>query len=123
MKNSKWSLSAALLCVMTAIVAFADVKSKSITLSTNVSVNGAKVKAGMYKVEFDSETNELSFFKNNKVIAKSTAHTERAARKAEGTRIETTQKGNDRVLTSITFGGKDERIVLSEAKGDAGSMQ
>jgi pyridoxine 5'-phosphate synthase PdxJ len=104
--------------VLTALIAFsvfAEVKSKSITFSKDVNVNGVTLKAGKYKIEFDSEKNEISFARDGKVVAKATAHAEAAA-KATGTRIETTPGENGDLLIAITFNGKDQRIVLANGQ-------
>ena len=106
--------------VLTALIAFsalAEVKSKSITFSKPVTVNGVTINPGRYKLEFDSNKNELSIAKGGKVLATSTAHAETTPTKASGTRIETTHTDNGNLLTAITFNGKDERIVLANGAG------
>ncbi|HKA19824.1 MAG TPA: hypothetical protein VKN18_16155 [Blastocatellia bacterium] len=106
--------------VFTALIAFsaiAEAKSKSITFSKAVTVNGVTIDPGSYKVEFDSGKNELSIAKGRKVLATATAHVETASTKASGTRIETTHTDNGDTLVAITFNGKDQRIVLGSSAG------
>src|SRR5262249_7852767 len=99
------------LCLLTGVVAFANVKKGSIMLSSNVTVGGTAVRAGTYDIEFDSDKNELSFFKNHKLIAKSAAHTKKEPEKAGSTRIETLRTDNAEVLTGIIIRGKDQHII------------
>ena len=106
--------------VFTALIAFsaiAEVKSKSITFSKPVSVNGVTINPGRYKAVFDSDKNELSIAKGGKVVATATAHVETAPSKASGTRIETNHTDNRDLLVAITFNGKDQRIVLANDAG------
>jgi anionic cell wall polymer biosynthesis LytR-Cps2A-Psr (LCP) family protein len=114
-------LLSGVLTVLIAFGAFAQVKSKSITFSKDVTVNGVTVKAGKYKAEFDSEKNELSFAKDGKIVAKAPARAETEPTKASGTRIETTHTDNADLLIAITFNGEDQRIVL--ANGQTGSTK
>ena len=111
--------------VLTALIsfsAFAEVKSKSITFSKPVTVNGVTINPGSYKLEFDSDKNELSIAKGGKVLATAPAHAETTPTKASGTRIETTHTDNGDSLVAITFNGKDQRIVLGSGAG-GGSMK
>jgi len=101
------------LTALIAVSAFAEVRSKRISFSRNVLVNGTVVKAGDYKLEFDSEKGELSVLKEGKIVAKATARAETTPVKAKGTLIETTQTDNGALLTSITFRGEDQRIVVA----------
>jgi len=101
------------------VSAFAEGKTKKIVFSKAVVVNGVAVKAGEYKLEFDSEKGELSLLKEGKIVAKATARAETTPIKAKATLIETIQTDNGALLTSITFRGEDQRIVV--AKEGAGT--
>lgn len=114
-------LLSGVLTVLIVFGAFAQVKSKSITFSKDVMVNGVTLKAGKYKLEFDSEKSELTFAKDGKIIAKATARAETGPTKVTGTRIETTHTDNADLLIAITFNGEDQRIVL--ANGQTGSTK
>ena len=108
---------AGVLTAFIAFSAFAVVKSKSITFDKPVTVNGVTINPGTYKLEFDSEKNELSIAKRGKVLATAPAHAETASTKASGTRIETTHTDSGDMLVAITFNGKDQRIVLANGAG------
>ena len=108
---------AGVLTALIAFSAFAEGKSKSITFSKPVTVNGVTINPGTYKLGFDSEKNELSIAKGGKVLATSPAHAETAPTKASGTRIETAHTDSGDMLISITFNGKDQRIVLANGAG------
>ena len=106
--------------VLTALIAFsgiAEVKSKSITFSKPVTVNGVTMNPGDYKVGFNSEKNEASFERNGKVVVTAPAHVETTPTKASGTRIETAHTDKGDALVSITFDGKDQRIVFANSAG------
>ena len=97
---------------MTSVVALAEGKSKSVTFSENVTVNGTLVKRGTYKVTFDEQSNELTIERNGKTVAKAAARTEKRAQKVERTQVNTRKNNNVVELSSITFGGDAESIVL-----------
>src|SRR5262245_15023141 len=106
--------------VLTVIIAFsasAQVSSKHVTFSKAVIVNGVNLKAGTYRVEFDSAKGELSFLKSRKIVAKASARAEATPTKASFTRIVTTQTDSGELLVSIAFSGKDQQIVLANAEG------
>ena len=115
----KQILFCGVLTTLIAVSAFAEGRSKKIAFSRTVVVNGVVVKAGEYKVEFDSEKSEISFLKEGKVVAKATARAETTPIKARGTQIETTHTDNGDLLIAITFRGEDQRIVV--AKESAGT--
>ena len=108
---------AGILTAFIALSAVAEVKSKSITFSKAVTVNGVTMDPGSYKVGFDSDKNQVSFEKNGKVVVTSPAHVETTPTKSSGTRIETEHTDKGDMLVSITFDGKDQRIVLANGAG------
>jgi hypothetical protein len=84
---------------------------KNVTFPSDVTVKGTPVKAGTYKLEFDSQSGELSIMKGSKVIAKTQARWEKRDAKAKQSSITTQTGGNE--LRSISFGGKDQDIVVA----------
>jgi hypothetical protein len=104
---------------MTAVMALAEGKSKNVTFSENVTVNGTLVKRGTYKVTFDEQSNELTIERNGKTVAKAGARTEKRDQKVERTQVNTRKNNNVVELSSITFGGDDQSIIV----GSGGSGQ
>lgn len=98
-------------------VSFAKEKKQSVTLPTNLKINGTPVKQGNYDLVFDEQTGELSIMKGKTVVAKTTAHLEKLESKAKRTEINSTGEGDNAALVSITFAGKDQRIVVSGSSG------
>jgi hypothetical protein len=102
----------AVVVIMSAI-ALADRKTDTVTFAKDVTVGGATLKAGTYTIRFDYKTNELSVINdNNKAVATATGHVEQAPRKARATEVETSSKDNNDVMTAITFGGDNRKIVV-----------
>ena len=121
--NIKRIVCAGVLSALMVSAVLAGVSSKRITFAKPVTVNGVTVPPGRYTVRFDPEKNELSVRGYHKVIATAPAHTEKLQRKVQGTRFETAPKENGDALISVTFNGKDERIVLGSGQGASPSMQ
>lgn len=96
----------------TCVIALADRKSDTVTFTDNVTLGGATIKAGTYKVQFDYKTNELSVINGNKAIATATGRVEQTERKARTTEVETSSRDNTNVVTSVTFGGDNRKIVV-----------
>jgi len=107
----------AAMCVM----ALADRKADTVTFGSNVTLGGATVKAGTYKIQFDSKTNELSIINGTKAIATATAHVEQADKKARATQVETSTKDNADSVTAVTFGGDNRRIVVDGSSSETKS--
>lgn len=101
---------------MTNLVAIAKIKKDTVTFVSDITVNGTVLKKGNYDVKFNEETKELSLLKAGKVVAKTAAHTEKAAGRAKSTTFSTRTSGEGREFVSITFGGSDERIIVSSAE-------
>jgi len=106
------------LLAMTAAITLADRKSDTVTFEKDTIVNGTLVKSGTYKVQFDYKTNELSVIKYTKPIVTAQGRVEQADRKASRTVLMTTDKDSATVMTAITFGGDNRRIIV-----EAGSAQ
>ncbi len=100
------------LCLMTGLNAFAGTKTKTIKFYEDVTVNGTVVKAGVYRVKFDADKNELSIRNGKKIVATATTRTEQEAAKAKRTMVKTLRQDNTSLLTSITFGGTSQSIVI-----------
>src|ERR1700694_35617 len=94
--------------VLVSAVSFAKQKKQSVTLPTNVKINGTQVKQGDYDLVFDEQTGELSIMKGKTGVAKTTAHLEKLETKAKRTEIDSSGEGDNVALISITFAGKDQ---------------
>jgi len=99
-------------------VSFAKEKKQSVTLPTNLKINGTEVKQGDYDLVFDEQTGELSIMRGKTVVAKTTARLEKLENKAKRTEIHSSGEGDNAALISITFAGKDQSIVVT---GNSGS--
>lgn len=113
-----------LVLAMSAAIALADKSSGTVTIVDSVVVNGTVLKAGTYRANFDSKSNELSILQGKKLIAKVPAHVEQADHKTLSTEVLSAQKDNAQVLTGISFGGSNQTIVVgdSSTQTKAGSM-
>ena len=99
---------------LTAVSAFAKVRKESITLPTNITVNGTLVKSGTYQLKFDDEKGELSIVKDGKVIAQSGTTTEKRENKpSRQLEFRLTGSGEEKQLIGISFAGADQNIVLN----------
>ncbi len=110
---------------LSSLAVLADGKSKSVTFNDDVTVNGTLVKSGTYKVKYDEQSGELSIERYNKTIAKTSARMEKREKKASRTEVNTRKNNNTVELSSITFSGDDQSIVVSggSASGSAAAAQ
>lgn len=108
---------------MTGVVALAEGKSKTVTFTENVTVNGTVVKRGTYKVTFDDQSNEMTIERNGKTVAKAAARAEKRDQKVERTQVNTRKNNNVVELSSITFGGDNQSIVVGSGGGQAAGAQ
>jgi hypothetical protein len=90
----------------------AKVKKTKVTFPTDVTVKGTSLKAGSYKLEFNEQSGELNIFKDNKVVATTTARWVKRDNKAKQTAITTEAQGNENELVSIAIGGEDQNLVI-----------
>jgi hypothetical protein len=104
--------------VLVGAVSFAKEKKQSVTLPTNLKINGTEVKQGDYDLVFDEQTGELSIMRGKTVVAKTTARLEKLESKAKRTEIHSSGEGDNAELISIIFAGKDQSIVVT---GNSGS--
>src|ERR1043165_4395888 len=60
-------------CALLSPVAFASVKTQTVTFVTDVKIGETLIKKGTYKAKFDDKSNELTILDGKKVVAKTTA--------------------------------------------------
>ncbi len=106
---------------MTSVLAFAKNKKETVKFPTDMQVGGTLVKKGTYSVKYDDQTHELLIVDGKKILARATATTEKRSRKASGVQFSSMANGETATkrLVSITFGGSNENIVLSQTGGQA----
>lgn len=98
---------------LTGVVALAKVHKSRVTFEEDIKVNETLVKKGTYEVRFDDETGQLSILKNGKTVAEATARVEQREKKANDFQLRSTEKGDERQMTGVTFGGSDKDIVIT----------
>ncbi len=105
-----------MLCAMTGLVAFAKEKSRVVSFGSDFVVGSTQVKAGTYRVSFDSQTNQLSILdrKTKAVIATATARLEKRDGNSNAIDMRWATKDNTQVLIGISFPGDSQNIVLNE---------
>jgi len=103
--------------ILASAVSFAKEKKHSLTLPTNVKVNGTEVKQGDYDLVFDEQTGELSIMKGKTIVAKTTARLEKRDKKARSNELVSKGEGDSTELVSITLAGKDQAIVITGTSG------
>jgi len=131
LKAVRFVLTLAAALVVTASLSFAgswfgksSTKSFSVTLDSAAKLtNGAELKAGDYtiKIPEDTQSPEVEFFADGKLIAKEQARVVTQAQKNEDTAIEVSTEGNTNVITAVDPGGWPERVVFPSAGGQHGS--
>jgi hypothetical protein len=110
-----------IVCALAGLTAFADSKSDRINFDEDFQLNGTVIKKGTYKVSFDEPTGELSIKKNEKLIAKTAAHAEPAASKAERTMFSMATENGAKVLRSVTYSGDNRVIVVGAGSTTTGN--
>ena len=102
---------------LVAVGAFAagkdKVRKETVTLVSDVTVNGTLVKAGTYDIRFDEKTGELAILKDGKVKAKAAMRSEERSDKARSTEVRTAKNGNIAELTGVTFAGTTQNLVVN----------
>ena len=96
------------LCALPGGVVLAGGKSKTVTFDEEVMVGDVTLKKGTYKVTFDEQTNELTFRRDGKVVAKAAARLEEFAGKSSGRAAYRSRRESDtgpRALTGVNLGG------------------
>jgi hypothetical protein len=100
-----------LVVAVTGVIAFGKTRKETVTLISNLKVNGTLVKKGTYDVSFDETTSELSIMKKGKEIAKVPARVEKRDDKAKSFEVRST--GDENELTGVTFSGSDQDIMIT----------
>jgi acyl dehydratase len=115
---------ALVVCALLSPVAFASVKTQTVTFVTDVKIGETLIKKGTYKAKFDDQSNELTILDGKKVVAKTTATlVELKKRNNTSLTVYTTDRdsaGNAQ-LTSVNMGGKFATINADKAAGAATS--
>ena len=124
-KNLTRIVLAFVLCAMTGVVAFAKEKSRVVSFGSDFVVGGTQVKAGTYRVSFNTETNELSILdkKTKSVIAKATARLEKREGSSNILDMRWATKDNAQVLIGITFPGDSQNIVIHDSSTQVADIQ
>ncbi|MBI4854123.1 MAG: hypothetical protein HY819_20190 [Acidobacteria bacterium] len=94
-------------------IAYADGKGKKVEISRDVVVNGVEVKKGKYMVKFNDETNEMSLWQDDKMVAKSSARKGLRKNKAIATEILTSKQNQNNLLRGIILAGEEETILIN----------
>lgn len=126
MKKSLTRLALAfILCAMTGVVAMAKEKSRVVSFGSDFVVGGTQVKAGTYRVSFNTETNELSILdrKTKSVIAKVTARVEKREGSSNILDMRWATKDDSQVLIGITFPGDSQNIVIHDGTTQVANIQ
>ena len=99
---------------MTSITALAMTTNRKVTFSRDVTVNGAPVKAGTYRVTFDDQTGVLQFLDGKKVVAQASARIDQVMKGAGGVYTSRTEGGSI-VLLSVYMGGDKQATITNDA--------
>ena len=114
---------ALLLVTLASAAAFAKSKRFTVSFVTDTKVNGTLVKHGEYDVVFDEKTGELSIVKGSKVVATASTRLEQREGKARSTQTNTIVDGDETRLVSITFAGRDQRVVVNQGGMQMGAIK
>ena len=118
MKSTVVALAMVALVAVGAFAAGKDrVRKETVTLVSDVTVNGTLVKAGRYDIKFDEKTSELAILKDGKVKAKANMRVEERSDKAQNTAVRTANNGNIAELIGVTFAGSTQNLVLTGNSG------
>jgi hypothetical protein len=117
-KNTVVALAMVALVAIGAFAAGKDkVKKETVTLLSDVTVNGTLVKAGTYEIKFDEKTGELAILRDGKVKAKASMRSEERSDKAQITAVRTAKNGSIAELIGVTFAGSTQNLVMSGNSG------
>ena len=111
-----FQLAAAFLvgCALTGVPALATTLTKEVAFSRALTVNGAPVKAGTYKVTFDDQTGRLTILDGKKVVAQASARIDQVMKGAGGVYTSRTEGGST-VLLSVYMGGDKQATITNDA--------
>ena len=117
----KSTVVALAIIALVAISAFAEGKDKvrkeTVTLASDVRVNGTLIKAGTYELQFNEKTGELTILRDGKIKAKAAVRSDERSDKAQITAVRTSNKDSMAELISVTFAGSNQNLVLSGNSG------
>lgn len=118
MKNTVMALAMIALVSLGVFAAGKDkVKKDTVTLLSDVTVNGTLLKAGTYEIRFDEKTGELAIVRDGKIKAKTTVRSEERSDKARTTAVRTDRKNNIAELIGVTFAGSNQNLVVNGSAG------
>ena len=118
MKSTVVALAMVALVAIGAFAAGKDkVRKETVTLTSDVTVNGTLLKAGTYDIKFDDKTGELEILRDGKVKAKANMRSEDRSDKAQITAVRTAKNGEIAELIGVTFAGSTQNLVLSGNSG------
>jgi type 1 fimbria pilin len=124
MKNTVMALAMIALVSLGVFAAGKDkVKKDTVTLLSDVTVNGTLLKAGTYEIRFDEKTGELAIVRDGKIKAKTTVRSEERSDKAQTTAVRTDRKNNIAELIGVTFAGSNQNLVVSGNSGAVSGSQ
>jgi len=109
-----------LLVTMTSVAAFAKSKKTTVIFTVDTKVNETLVKSGTYEAVFNEESGELSIVKGRKVVAKTAVRLEMRDGIGRTTEIHTIKEGDVTAFVGIAFSGSDQKVVVSQARMQAG---
>ena len=98
---------------LSSVVALAKVHKEKVNLVNDIKINNTLVKKGTYEIKFDDQTGQLSVSKNGKVVAQAMGRLESRVKKASDFLMRSSGSGNSSQLLSVTFGGQDKDVVIS----------
>jgi hypothetical protein len=105
-------------CALTGVAALATTHTREVAFSRALSVNGAPVKAGTYKVTFDDKTGQLTVLDGKKVVAQAPARLDSLK---GGSGYTTRNVGGSTVLISVYMGGDNRATIINDADLPASS--
>ena len=118
MKNMAMAVAMITLVSLGAFAAGKDkVRKETVTLISDVTVNGTLLKAGTYDIRFDETTGELALLRDGKIKAKVAMRSEERSDKAQTTAVRTESKGNIAELIGVTFAGSNQNLVVNGNSG------
>ena len=118
MKSTVVALAMIALVAISTFAAGKDkVRKETVTLASDVTVNGTLIKAGTYELQFNEKTGELAILRDGKIKAKAAVRSEERSDKAQITAVRTSNKGSRAELISVTFAGSTQNLVLSGNSG------
>ena len=101
-------------CALTGVAALATTLTKEVAFRRALTVNGALVKAGTYKVTFDDQTGQLTVLDGKKVVAQAPARLDNL-KGASGGVYTTRTVGGSTILIGVYMGGDNQATIVNDA--------